>query len=558
MVGPDRYGVKIPGEIGEHEKLMGLFAARTLGSENVLDPNTIVDLRPYLRYTDPNYWAVARQAMGWEVPEGRWKIIALKQAPTRQAVRAAALGGEGLVMDHLSRASLNRHLEVVGGALKKIAGEEFGKTVRGIFCDSFEIHVPHQAYYWTDAYLDEFQKRKGYDLTPHLLALWYNVGDKTPHIRHDFIHVLSQLIIDNFFVPLREWCEQNKLISRVQAHGSIGELLQSYACNSIGEGEQVTRREPQVSMHRKNATSSAHIYGKPLTSAESFTFLSAAGYPSSYRYVVNMELLKSVLDPSLRDGYQEIINCGYTYNDPDDSTEPFHEMFASSVIRHTEPWWQYYHQFSSYIARCCSLLSQGRFVGDVAVLSPIPDAWSKAGASAEMYWQPETAIKWGDIAPLIVRNGFDFNIINDQVLVERSSLENGKLVIEKMDHSVLILPRMTYLSLKSMERVRDFCQSGGTVIAIDRLPEFSTGFAGLRREQRETSEDRRGNVRDDSDPRHHRPQQIRPGAGGPAAVGGRSCRRFCASICSRIFSWKSPPKRSCTCTGARRIPKSIS
>jgi len=478
VVGPDRYGVKIPGDVGEHEKLIGLFAARTVGSDEVLDPRSIVDLRPYLRYTDPNYWAVVRQAVGWPIPEGKWKIISLKQAPTRQPVRGAALGGEGLVIDHLSRESLNRHLQVVGGAFKKVAGAEFGKTVRGIFCDSFEIHLPHNAYYWTDSYLAEFKKRKGYDLQPHLLALWYDVGDRTPYVRHDFVHVLSQLIIDNFFVPLREWCEQNSLISRVQSHGSIGEILQSYASNSIGEGEQVTLREPQVSVHRKTATSSAHIYGKPLTSAESFTFLSAPGYPSSYRYVVNMELLKSVLDPSLRDGYQEILNCGYTYNDPDDSTEPFHEMFAVSVIRHTEPWWQYYNQFSSYIARCCSLLSQGRFVGDVAILSPIPDAWSKSSPSAEMYWAPETAIKWGDIAPLIVHNGFDFNFVNDQVLVERSSLSNGKLVIEKMEHSVLILPRMTYLSLATLERVRDFCQSGGVVIAIERLPEFSTGFTG--------------------------------------------------------------------------------
>jgi hypothetical protein len=476
VTGPDRYGVKIPGELGEHEKLIGLFAARTIGSDEVLDPRTIVDLRPYLRYTDPNYWAVARQAVGWQVPEGRWKIIAFKQAPTRQAVRGAALGGEGLVIDHLSRESLNRHLEVVGGAFKKVAGEEFGKTVRGIFCDSFEIHVPHQSYFWTDDYLEEFKKRKGYDLAPHLLALWYDVGEKTPHLRHDFVHVLSQMMIDNFFVPLREWCEHNDLISRVQSHGSIGELLQSYASNTVGEGEQVTLREPQVSVHRKSATSSAHIYGKPLTSAESFTFLSAPGYPSSYRYVVNMELLKSVLDPSLRDGYQEILNCGYTYNDPDNSTEPFHEMFAVSVIRHTEPWWQYYHNFSSYIARCCSLLSQGQFVGDVAVLSPIPDAWSKSGPSTEMYWQPETSIKWGDIAPLIVRNGFDFNFVNDQVLVERSSISNGKLVIEKTEHSVLILPWMTYLSLKTLERVRDFCRAGGIVIAVERLPEFSTGF----------------------------------------------------------------------------------
>ena len=478
VIGPDRYGVKIPGDVGEHEKLIGLFAAQTVGSDEVLDPRSIVDLRPYLRYTDPNFWAVVRQAVGWPVPEGKWKIIALEQAPTRQPVRGAALGDEGLVIDHFSRKSLDRHLEVVGGALHKVAGEEFGKTVRGIFCDSFEIHIPHQSYYWTDDYLEEFKRRKGYDLAPHLLALWYDVGGKSPYLRHDFTHVLSQLIIDNFFIPLRVWCEQNRLISRVQSHGSIGELLQSYASNTVGEGEQVTLREPQVSIHRKNATSSAHIYGKPLVSAESFTFLSAPGYPSSYRYVVNLELMKSVLDPALRDGYQEIVNCGYTYNDPDDNTEPFHEMFAVSVIRHTEPWWQYYHHFSSYIGRCCSLLSQGRFVGDLAILSPVPDSWSKAGPSAEMYWSPETAIKWGEVAPLIVRHGFDFNIINDQVLTERSSLANGKLVLEKMEHSVLILPRMTYLSLDSLERVRDFCQAGGVVIAIERLPEFSTGFTG--------------------------------------------------------------------------------
>ena len=386
VMGPDRYGVKIPGEVGEHEKLIALFAARTVGSDEVLDPRSIVDLRPYLRYTDRNFWAVVRQAVGWEVPEGRWKIIALKQAPTRQAVRVASVGDEGFVLDHLSRKALERHIEVVGGALKKVAGDEFGKTVRAMFCDSFEIEVPLESYYWTDDYLEEFRKRKGYDLAPHLLALWYDVGEKTPYLRHDFVHVLSQLIMDNFFIPLRAWCEKNNLISRVQAHGSVGELLQSYASNSVGEGEQVTLREPQVSVHRKNATSSAHIYGKPLVSAESFTFLSAPGYPSSYRYVVNLEIMKMVLDPALRDGYQEIINHGYTYNDPDDNTEPFHEMFASSVIRHTEPWWQYYHHFTSYVARCCSLLSQGRFVGDIAVLSPIPDSWSKVGPALGKDW----------------------------------------------------------------------------------------------------------------------------------------------------------------------------
>ena len=476
--GPDRYGVRIPGDVAPQEKLVGLFAGRAVGSDEVLDPTSIVDLLPYLRYSDPNYWPVARQAIGWEVPAGRWKIIALKQAPTRQAVRVASLGSEGLILDHLSRKALDKHIEVVGGALKKIVGDEFGKTVRGLLCDSFEIGVPLNSYYWTDAYLEEFKKRMGYDLQPHLPALWYDVGEKTPHLRNDFVHVLSELMIDNFFVPLREWSEQNGLITRVQSHGSVSELLKAYASNSIGEGEQVTRREPQVSVHRKHATSSAHIYGKPFVSAESFTFLSAAEYPSSYRYVVNLELLKAVLDPGLRDGYTEIINHGYCYNDPGEDTEPFHEMFASSVIRHTEPWWQYYHHFSAYVGRCCSLLSQGRFVGDVAVFSPIRDAWSKVAPSTNVDWDPQNLIKFGEIAPLIVHNGFDFNFVNDQVLLQRSSIENGKLVIEKMEHSVLILPRVTNIDLPTLERVRDFCRGGGVVIALDRVPEYSTGFVG--------------------------------------------------------------------------------
>ena len=478
-VGPSGYGVRIPGELGEHEKLIGLFAAQTLGSDETLDPNSIHDLRPYLRYSDPNYWAVVRPPVGWPVPEGRWKIISLKQVPTRQAVRTAGLGDEGLVLNHFSRRALDRHLEVVGGAFKKAAGEEFGKTVRAMFCDSFEIHLPHRSYYWTDDYEEEFRKRKGYDITPHLPALWFNVGDKTPRIRHDFLHVLSQLIIENFFIPLREWCEQNHLKSRVQSHGSIGELLQSYAENSIGEGEQVTSGEPAISVHRKYATSSAHIYQKPLVSAESFTFLTAPGYPGSYRYMVNLELMKSVLDPALRDGYQQIINHGYSYNDPDEKTEPFIEMYASAVIRHTEPWWQYYNYFTSYMARCCALLSQGHFVGDVAILSPTPDAWSKASVPQELFWSPEAAIKWGELPALLVRSGYDFNFVNDQVLVEQSKLEKGRLVIGKMQHSVLILPNVTYISTKTMERVRDFCRAGGVVIATERLPEFSTGFVGF-------------------------------------------------------------------------------
>ncbi len=476
MTGPYRWGVELPGGVGKHETLIGVYAAQTMGSDEVLDPTTIRDLSPFLRYSDPHYWAVVRTPLGWAVPPGRWKIIALKQSPTRQAVRGASLGDEGYVLNHFARSALDKHLEVVGGALQKASGDEFGKTVRAMFCDSFEIQLPQGSYYWTGGFLEEFKRRKGYDLKPHLLALWFQVGDQTPHIRHDFVSVLSDLIIDNFFVPLREWCEKRQLRSRVQAHGSIAERLAGYGANSIPEGEWATTRVPQVSIERKYATSSAHIYGKPLVSAESFTFISAKGYPSSFRYTNDLEVMKAVIDPALRDGYQEIVSCGYAYNDPDERTEPFTEMYASAAVRHTEPWWQYYHKFSAYLARTCSLLSQGYFVGDVAVLSPIPETWCKIQPPEAYYWQPDESIDWGQLPELIVHSGFDFNLVNDHILVKESQITGGKLQIGKMQHSVLILPNMTYIPAASMERVLEFCRSGGLVIATEHLPQYSTGF----------------------------------------------------------------------------------
>jgi len=79
-------------------------------------------------------------------------------------------------------------------------------------------------------------------------------------LRHDFIHVLSQMIMENFFIPLREWCEQNSLISRVQSHGSIGELLQSYASNSVAKGAGDAARAANIHSSQERHQLRPHLW----------------------------------------------------------------------------------------------------------------------------------------------------------------------------------------------------------------------------------------------------------------------------------------------------------
>jgi hypothetical protein len=54
---------------------------------------------------------------------------------------------------------------------------------------------------WTPNFLAEFQKRRGYDLTPYLPALAGDIGEKTADVRHDWGRTLTELADENYLTP---------------------------------------------------------------------------------------------------------------------------------------------------------------------------------------------------------------------------------------------------------------------------------------------------------------------------------------------------------------------
>jgi hypothetical protein len=80
---------------------------------------------------------------------------------TKQQVKRAAVGAEGYVLDPFSHEAVSHHLQAVGEPLAKT----FGNTPPyAIFSDSLEAYGAD----WTPTLPAEFQKRRGYDLLPHL------------------------------------------------------------------------------------------------------------------------------------------------------------------------------------------------------------------------------------------------------------------------------------------------------------------------------------------------------------------------------------------------------
>ena len=129
------------------------------------------------------------------------------------AVKRPAYGADGPVIDHLSAKVVDKFIELVGEPEIKACGPN---APFSIFCDSLEINGEN----WTDDFLAEFQKLRGYDLKPLLPALIGNIGERTADVRHDYGQTVTDLFNQNFNAKFTALAKKYNTRFRVQGYGS--------------------------------------------------------------------------------------------------------------------------------------------------------------------------------------------------------------------------------------------------------------------------------------------------------------------------------------------------
>ena len=126
------------------------------------------------------------------------RIISFVASRTGMTVKRPSVGAEGFVLDHYDRAAIENHLRAVGDKLLSAFGDN---PPYAVFSDSLEDYASD----WSPKLLDEFQRRRGYDLRPHLLALIGDAGPETAAIRHDWGQTLTDLANENYLQPIHAW-----------------------------------------------------------------------------------------------------------------------------------------------------------------------------------------------------------------------------------------------------------------------------------------------------------------------------------------------------------------
>ena len=431
---------------------------------------------------------------------------------TKQKVKRAAPGGEGWVVDHFDRDAVRNYLERFEQAFAT-SGVPYPHT---FFNDSYEVYRAN----WTPTLFDEFQKRRGYDLRQHLPEL-LGIVDDGNQVLADYRETLSDLLLENFTQQWVAWAHKHGVKVRNQAHGSPANLLDLYAAVDIPEIEgfglsdfgikglrtdqgKTRKNFSDVSM-LKYAPSAAHVIGKPLTSSETFTWLTE-------HFRTSLSQMKPDLDLMFTCGVNHVYFHGSCYT-PKDDPWPGWKFYASIDMSPTNSIWRDAPYLMQYIERCQSFLQLGQPDNDFLVYLPVRDMWRQRGPRNDDDKQAskdrrngEDLLMQFDIhtmdekAPQFIRSiltidslGYDCDYISDRQLA-KVRVENGMLVTEGgTRYRALIIPSGTTIDARLqalLNPITAYVIKGESAEAMARFAKAEPMKAelGLRAIRRQTAD----------------------------------------------------------------------
>lgn len=419
---------------------------------------------------------VKNRQLDWEAPEGTWKIYAVGVKPRVQRVKRAAPGGEGYVVDPFSVMALNQYL----AAFDKAFAEFKGMMPRGQFHDSFEYYGAS----WTRDFFDQFKTRRGYDLRDHLEVL-FKEGDRevASRVMRDFHCTIHELHLA-YLQRWTQWSHQYGGLTRNQAHGSPGNLIDLYAASDIPETEIFRSIGMRQIPMLKFSSSAAHLSGRPLVSSESFTWLTE-------HFQANLAQVKRATDFLFLAGVNHIFYHGIPYS-PVEAPWPGWQFYASVNMGPMGGLWKDMPAYTAYVTRCQSILQTGKPANDVLLYYPIEDIWHHADEMPlKMTVHNQEQLLWPtrfhQAAMMCWEKGYLYDSISDHLL-EQARFEEGAIRVGGSRYKVVVVPQCRIMPVATLEKLVSLAKDGAVILFEESLPEDVPGLhdIGARRTKLKT------------------------------------------------------------------------
>jgi hypothetical protein len=366
---------------------------------------------------------------------------------TLQQVKRAAVGAEGYVLDPFSHDAVATHLKAVGEPLVKA----FGATPPyAIFSDSLEAYGAD----WTPKLPEEFRKRRGYDLLPHLPELVAGGTPAAEKVRHDYGVTLTELVNENYLTQIDDWAKAHHTKFRSQTYGEPAVSFSSQRLVALPEGEGPQWRAFST---LRWATSANHVFGNNVTSGETFTWLHSPVFRAT---PLDM---KAEADIDFIMGENQLIFHGWPYSPPASELKPGDpgwSLYAAAVFNDHNPWHPVMPAVTKYIARMSWLLRQGEPANQVAILLPTDDAWASFTPAHVTVTGAMQRLITPALMSAILSAGYNADFI-DADAIDTKGFDT---------HQILVIPPTDRIPAETLRKIDVYVAQGGKAISVGRLP----------------------------------------------------------------------------------------
>ena len=391
-------------------------------------------------------------------------------------------------IDLLNPEAVKRFIEVAYEPYIKLFKEDIGKSIPGVFTDEPNIHdsrprfppwwkrltlpprgmrLPIYALPWTDGFEELFMKVNGYSIIDKLPELFFDIGDyiKT---RLDYWKTITKLFVESFTKQLYEWCDrhglsltghflaEDDLISQLV----VGSVMPHYEYMQIPGIDHLGLQIWGSLLTAKQVSSVANQLSRKRVLCETY---GCTGIYASF------EDRKWIGDFLYALGVNMLNHHLVLY-----SIRGRRKADYGLLIHWGQPWWPFNRYIEDYYARLSYVLSEGARLVEVLVLHPMYSVWSTYTPVNESTAR-QINTKYLELLRELIKLHIDFEL-GDEMLIEKyGSVESGKFVIGRAKYAYVIMPPMINVGGKTLELLKKFTESGGLVIAVERLPSYVDG-----------------------------------------------------------------------------------
>ncbi|MFO7617800.1 MAG: glycosyl hydrolase [Bacteroidales bacterium] len=451
--GPAQYRDTLPDPpgVGGHFSEISVFAVPVKSNQSIVGQDDILNISELFD----------GKTLIWSVPEGEWRVIRFISNNTGQPLMCPSPNSSGPMIDHLSSAATEKHISHL---IESIRGDRTGfGALATLMLDSYEVDPAND---WTPGFRDEFKKLAGYDplnLLPALAEVVIENQEFTNRFLHDYHKAVGTIIVNNHFIKTRDILNKSGLKLLAEAgHGGYArvEPLKGLGEADIAMGEFWNGSEFWVT---KEAASAVHIYGKTLVNAESFTgWRSWVDGPMHY---------KRLFDVALCEGLNQVTFHTFAHNPPEAGLPGF-VYHAGEHFNVNTTWWEYSGPMLRYMSRASYLLQQGQFVGDLCLyigdqapnLVPPrridPNITNKYDSTQCGHCEKPKPVSTAGLG-----QGYDYDYVNEDVILNRMSVVNGRLSLPKeLSYRVMVLPDKTTISPEVLKKPEKLIRAGAVVV----------------------------------------------------------------------------------------------